>query len=407
MKQKRNAITAWIFFALVTASTLLAYGVPLLRAVGGGSDVAQALETASWGLITIVFAFVGALITSRQPRNVIGLLLMLPALVFAIPTDVYLAGFAAAPATVTPILLAAAWFNNWGWVLLVFPVLFILVLFPDGRLLSPRWRWLIVVGVGMMLTMLFLSTFVTELGPNGGDWTVPNPIGFIPSGDWLDDYFMPVWFLLLPLLTLGCAAAIFIRFRRSRGVEREQIKWLFFAAAFFAAVYVLPFFTTSPEDLDNLWNFLFVLGLLAFPVAIAIAILRHRLYDIDIIIRRTLQYALLTGLLALVYFGSVVLLQTIFGSVTGERSPVVIVVSTLLIAALFTPLRRRVQDGIDRRFFRKKYDAQQVLADFARTARDETDLDALTGELQRVVKETMQPEGVSIWLRETKSPKAS
>ena len=142
--------------------------------------------------------------------------------------------------------------------------------------------------------------------------------------------------------------------------------------------------------------------MLLIPASIGIAILRYRLFDIDLIIRKTLQYAALSALLALVYFGSVVLLQTVVGQATDAQSPLVIVVSTLLIAALFAPLRKRVQTAVDRRFYRQKYDAQQVLAQFAITARDETDMDKLTAELVRVVQETMQPEQVSVWLKPVK-----
>ncbi|MFZ2617176.1 MAG: hypothetical protein WA077_14410, partial [Anaerolineae bacterium] len=143
-----------------------------------------------------------------------------------------------------------------------------------------------------------------------------------------------------------------------------------------------------------------VIAFMAIPLGIGVGVLRYRLWDIDVIIRKTLVYTAVTALLALVYFGGVVLLQRLVGALTGvAQSPLAVVVSTLAIAALFTPLRRRIQDGIDRRFFRKKYDAQRVLAQFAVTARDETNLDALTTELARVVQETLQPERVSVWLR--------
>ncbi len=180
-------------------------------------------------------------------------------------------------------------------------------------------------------------------------------------------------------------------------MEREQIRWILYALGLFGAFYV-PY--TLFQSWGQIWGVVINIVFLTIPVAIGIAILRYRLYDIDIIIRKTLQYGVLTAMLALVYFGSILLLQTLFDRFTGQQSPIVIVISTLLIAALFTPLRRRVQDVIDRRFFRKKYDAAQVLADFARTARDETDLDSLTAELARVVGETMQPAGVSVWLKE-------
>ncbi len=205
--------------------------------------------------------------------------------------------------------------------------------------------------------------------------------------------------------------AVVYRYRHATGgLERQQIKWLMAGVLGWAIAIVPPIIgslyfpvdTPTPQRLLFLYLFMlpvYVLAYLITAFCIGTAIFRYRLWDIDVIIRRTLQYSLLTATLALVYFGSIVLLQTIFGSLAGEQSPIVIVFSTLLIAALFTPLRRRVQSVIDRRFFRQKYDAAQVLAGFAVTARDETDLDKLTGELQRVVGETMQPEGIGVWLR--------
>jgi hypothetical protein len=396
-KDKRNAFFAWLFFGLVLVGVLLTF--VLQASLPDGNDSGNDLvANSAWGLVPILFAFVGALIIARQPRNVIGLLLIFPAITFAIPSDTYLAGFQAPPTTPSIFFWLVLWFNNWGWVLLIFPILFILLLFPTGQLISPRWRSLIYLGIGMMFTMVFLSAFGIELGPIDERWAISNPIGFI-TANWINDVLMPIWFVLLPALTLACAAALFVRFRRARGVERQQIKWLFFASALFAVVYIPTFFTGSYTTANNIWDTLFVLGILAIPIAIAIAILRYNLYDIDLIIRKTLQYALLTGLLALVYFGSVVLLQSLVENLTGQQSQFVIVLSTLAIAALFNPLRLRIQDFIDRRFFRKKYDAEKMLANFAAIARDEVDMDKLTAALLGVVEETMQPESISLWFK--------
>ena len=197
-----------------------------------------------------------------------------------------------------------------------------------------------------------------------------------------------------------CAISLFVRFRRAKAVERAQIKWLFYATAIFVLFYLPSFIGNTYSQANNLWNLLLPIGMSTFPIAIAIAILRYQLYDIDIIIRRTIQYALVTGILALTYFGGIVILQGILGPITGsESSPVVTVITTLGIAALFNPLRNRIQDFIDRRFYRAKYDAEQMLARFATTARDEVDMEKLSAALLGVVEETMQPEKTSLWLR--------
>jgi hypothetical protein len=212
-------------------------------------------------------------------------------------------------------------------------------------------------------------------------------------------------------LALGVGSQGYRFARRSNPIQRQQTKWVLFSFGFLVvtAIWSISILAASQSEQQftarDLWVStiavgLFTISLAMLPISIGIAILRYRLWDIDVIVRKTLVYSVLTALLALVYFGTVILLQRLFGALTGiEQSPLAVAVSTLVIAALFASLRRRIQDGIDRRFFRKKYNAQQVLARFAQTARDETDLDALLAELARVVDVTLQPEHVSIWLR--------
>ncbi len=198
--------------------------------------------------------------------------------------------------------------------------------------------------------------------------------------------------------------------RRSQGEDRQQIKWFVFAGAIFCAVFavgpVLWSLPPSPET-NWIWPTLFLLGLSTIPAATGIAILRYRLYEIDLLINRTLVYGSLTAMLVALYFGGIVLLQRLFVVLTGEKSTLAVVASTLAIAALFNPLRRRIQGFIDRSFYRRKYDAAKTLEVFSAKLRDETDLDALNAELVGVVRETMQPAHVSLWLRPDPSPRGS
>ena len=199
--------------------------------------------------------------------------------------------------------------------------------------------------------------------------------------------------LFIPAV-LGSLLAVIVRFFRSTGVERQQMKWLVYTAV--AGLSLFLFLSGVRGEEDPVMAILFVMMPTILATAIGIAIVRHRLFDIDVIIRRTLQYAILTGILALIYFGLVVMLQNIFSAVGGQESPIFIVISTLVIAGLFNPLR--IQEIIDRRFYRKKYEAEQALAQFAAAARDEVDLQNLSEALTEVVSETIQPAHVSIWL---------
>jgi hypothetical protein len=191
-----------------------------------------------------------------------------------------------------------------------------------------------------------------------------------------------------------------VRFRRSRGVERQQMKWFVYAAAL---ILPAPAVDQLPDFINGVW---LALVLIATSMAIGIAVLRYRLYDIDVVINRTLVYGSLTAILVAVYLSGIVVLQRLFVVLTGERSTLAVVASTLVIAALFNPLRRRIQSFIDRRFYRSKYDAANTLQSFSSKLRDETDLDALNNELVGVVRETMQPAHVSLWLRPNPSPRA-
>jgi hypothetical protein len=283
----------------------------------------------------------------------------------------------------------------------------LLLLFPDGRLPSRRWRWVAPL-TGASVGYLVLVQIAQPTLYVGG-LEVSNPLPFwariyavVPAAtvEWIG---ILAWHAtLLSLVAAGTTPAL--RWRRASGHERQQLKWLAYMASLIAVsglgVIVTGYsvgWWTYPMALVAIIGIAgFLVGL---PMVIAVAIFRYHLYDIDLIIRRTLIYGVLTAALAVVYFGSVVLLQGLLRPLTGQGSDLAIIASTLAIAALFNPLRRRIQNFIDRRFYRRTYDAAQVLAALSSRLRDETDIDTLADEVLTVVQETMQPTHVSLWLR--------
>ena len=345
-------------------------------------------------------ALVGALIISRRPRNPVGWLISCHALCFTLgefSRQYAIYGLLTEPGSL-PLARVMASPPYWVWYPgLIAMTAFLPLYFPDGRLVSRRWRpvaWLAV----LLATALTAFAVVRP----GGDETrgIPNPLGIESLNDFEPvfgafEILVPVSWVVVGLLSV---ASLVVRFRRSRGVERQQIKWVVYAAVLFISWAVLEQLlpVRLPPIVDEIF---FVVSLQGLWAAIAVAIFRYRLYDIDRIINRTLVYGFLTTALALVYLGGVALLQTVLRSLTGGESQLAVVASTLAIAALFNPLRRRIQAFVDRRFYRGKYDAAKTLATFGARLRDETDLGSLSEDLLGVVHETMQPEQASLWLR--------
>jgi hypothetical protein len=378
-------------------------GASLVSQLGSKNAFQLALDMWYRLAMPVIFATVAALIVSRQPRNMIGWLLMGPVAMVLLVGPIQNAIERLAPSDPAPTLplLLMVWMSSWSWLLLIFPLLYIPLLFPNGRPPTPRWRWVSVAAMLWAGFFVLIATFVGRISANTSpDLEFDNPIGIL--GEQIAELLVSAWVVGLDTLIVLCVAALFIRYRHANDTERNQIKWLLYAGAVFVVVYIGGNVAEVNESTSlggNIFQVFFALSLVAIPVAIGIAILRYRLYDIDLIINRTLVYSTLTLILGLVYIGCIIVSRTLVAPLIGG-SDVAIVASTLAIAALFNPLRKRIQSFIDKRFYRRKYDAAKVLGAFGTTARDETDLERLTAEMLKVVDETMQPEFVGLWLRE-------
>ncbi|HSJ85279.1 MAG TPA: hypothetical protein VLA91_15875 [Acidimicrobiia bacterium] len=396
-RRNRGALLVWA----VTAVTLIAIGVTgwLEFETGlSGDSTLDRVEFAIWGSSLSMFVVSGAIIVSRQPRNVIGWLLMIPGLSVPLSDLPFraLVDMDPAPVVARPLLWLAVWFTGWSWILLIFPLFHLLLTFPSGRLLSRRWRWTVWLELAMIATMVGLVAFSRELVVLLDEtvvWSVPNPIGFVEE-EFFNGPFEPIWTAALLLLTIASVSAFVIRFRRASSVERQQFKWLLFAVALFGLVYAA--LAIPANQAGGVIDLLFALSVGAIPVAVAIGVLRYRLYEIDRIISRTVGYLLVVALLGALFFAVV----TTLGSVFPAESPLAVAGSTLAVAALFNPLRRRVQEWVDRRFNRARYDAQRVMERFAGSLQGRLDHDGVVDGWVGVVAETMQPASVAVWVRE-------
>jgi hypothetical protein len=351
----------------------------------------------------VAFTTVGAVVGSRRPENPIGWLFCAIGVFAAIVllSSEYAAYTLLAQPDSLPGGLAMVWIRAWVWVPYVGLFVLLFLVFPEGWPQSRALRWF----TSLVLFVIAYGTILAAFSPGPIDAigaAVDNPLGMKAlRGVGTNSAVGPLESVLY-VLGIVAAASLFGRTRRARGVERQQIKWFAYATVVLVGGVVLDFTVSEATGVSWLGEIGFVLtmvGLAGLPMAIGIAVLRYRLYNIDRIINRTLVYGTLTAMLLALYFGGIVVLQRIFVLLTGEKSTVAVVASTLLIAALFNPLRRRIQSFIDRRFYRKKYDARKTLEAFSTKLKNETDLEALNDDLVGVVRETMQPEHVSLWLR--------
>jgi len=410
MTDRIAARLAWAMFAVVSATLVGALGFAIINGslFGSSEDTSGVLGP----VLFFAFPVVGILVASRLPLNPIGWILLGIGLFwesYFVAENYSQYAFVLHPGSLwRPDLVVALTSSLWVPAVGLMGT-FMILLFPDGRLPSPRWKPLAWAS-GITLVAIFVVTPFIPLSLRRISQTPGTPRGANPLGIEALEPIIGAWELsvgLIPLCILGCAAGLVLRFRRSQGHERLQLKWVATAAATVAIGYLVFMVTgvlSQGSEEMTFWasvvSQVVPLSFVFIPVAVGIAVLRHRLYDIDVIINRALVYVLLTTLLVLVYVGGVVGVGGAVRGVTGDAdNSLTIAATTLVIAGLFRPARTRIQSFIDRRFYRHKYDATRTVESFSARLRNEIDLDSLCEELVDTVTYTMQPSQVSIWLR--------
>jgi hypothetical protein len=397
MSARTASWLAWVAWVLsLTLSTLSLILLILNRSY---PDVPVYSGWLAETLTAMGYSTIGAIIVSRRPNNSIGWLSCTTGLLVAV--DHFCAEYSLYTLLASPGSLPAGKAVFWAALWVLVPALalyaFLFLLFPDGRFPGSGWRWF----AWLCVLLALMGTVLSAFSPGSPTAAIPihNPLGLdiLPS---LRTVGVLVQTLLFTIVLIA-AGSMFVRLRRASEVQRQQIKGVAYTAVATASGALLTYSgaqVMSVEWLEWIGYILTLGGLLGVPISMGIAILRYHLYDIDLIINRTLVYGLVTVTLAFLYFGSVTALQSLFSLLTGQGNTLAIVVSTLAIAALFNPLRRRIQSFIDRRFYRRKYDAAKTLEAFGSRLRDETDLERIAEDLGEVVDETMQPSHISLWL---------
>jgi hypothetical protein len=399
MNHRSVAWLAWSLWALSLALTALSLLLLILNL--SHPDVPGYTFWLENVLFSVGFSTVGAVIVPRMPaENPIGWLFCAIGLSWAVVHFVgeYAIYTVLAEPGSLPAGGAASWLFTWPWVFALGLLVFLALLFPNGRLNSARWMWFALISALLTLVGAVLAAF--SPGPIVvGLPAIQNPLGI----EGLPNAYKPVQVLMLVLIA-AAAVSLLVRRLYARGIERQQTRWYTYATAVATSGAILEYVISEPLELVWLgWvgHALVLIGIVGIPISMGIAVTRYRLYEIDLLVNRTLVYGLLTVTLALVYFAGVTATQEILRALTGQEElpQLAIVASTLVIAALFTPLRGRIQSFIDRRFYRSKYDARKTLEAFSAKLKDETDLDRLGEDLVSVVGETMQPAHVGLWLR--------
>ncbi len=374
-------------------TAVVAVGSLVLFVLWYGGPAVGFEDAAFLGLPTL-YSALGSLIITRRDGQRIGWLL----LAFGAAGMVSAVSQVITP-TEPPVSLSAAeafavmWESLGWWIGILLPLLLLLFLFPTGRFPSSRWRWAGVVAVVYAAQAVVSAVFSTELTSESGDWTIANPIGFLPAADVEESPFWSLFGLGLVSLLVGGIAAVVVRYRRAGSLVRTQIKWVLFATTMFAVVLASGLFV--PDLLPGLYSLALVVSLYFIPISITIAIARYRLFEIDRIISRTVGYALVILTLGVVYVAGAVWLPT---QLLGEQPPLFVAGSTLLAAALFNPVRRRVLRRVDRRFHRSGYESERVVRRLANHLQEGVEVDHLTENLESVVRETMHPSAISVWL---------